>query len=39
MLNTMMENENKRFARILIPFLILSTMKLVAQIKILFSLN
>ena len=37
MLNTMMENENKRFANISIPFVILFTMKFVTQIKILFS--
>ena len=37
MLNTMMENENKRFASISIPFLILFIMKLIAQSKILFS--
>ena len=36
MLNTMMENENKRFANISIPFLKLFTMKLIAQINILF---
>ena len=36
MLNTMMENEKKRFASISIPFLILFVMKLIAQIKILF---
>ena len=39
MLNTMMENENKHFASISIPFLILFTMKLIAQIKTLYSLN
>ena len=37
MLNTMMENENKLFANISIPFLILVTVRLIAQIKILFS--
>ena len=37
MLNTMMENENKRFASISIPFLILFIMKLIVQIEILFS--
>ena len=37
MLNTMMENENKRFASISIPFRILFIMKFIAQIKILFS--
>ena len=37
MLNTMMENENKRFASISIPFLILFIMKLIAQSKILFA--
>ena len=36
MLNTMMENENKRFANISIPFVILFIMKLIAQINILF---
>ena len=35
MLNTMMENENKRFASISVPFLVLFIMKLIAQIKIL----
>ena len=34
MLNTVMENENKRFASISIPFLILFIMKLIAQIKV-----
>ena len=38
MLNTMMENENKRFANISIPFAILFIRKLIAQINILFSL-
>ena len=33
MLNTTMENENKRFASISIPFLILFMMKLIAQIE------
>ena len=33
MLNTMMENENKRFASISVPFLILFIMKLIAGIK------
>ena len=33
MLNTTMENENKRFASISIPFLILFMMKLMAQIE------
>ena len=37
MLNNMMENEHKRFAGISIPFLILFTMKLIAQSKILCS--
>ena len=37
MLNAMMENENKPFASISILFLILFIMKLIAQIKILFS--
>ena len=37
MLNTMMENENKLFASISILFLILFIMKLIPQIKILFS--
>ena len=36
MLNNMMENENKRFANISIPFLILFITKLNAQINILF---
>ena len=36
MLNTMMENENKRFANISIPFLLIFVMKLIAQINILF---
>ena len=36
MLNTMMENENKRFANISIPFLLIFIMKLIAQINILF---
>ena len=35
MLNTMIENENKRFANISIPFVILFIMKLIAQINIL----
>ena len=39
MLNIMMENENKRFANISIPFLILFVMKLIAQINIIFFLN
>ena len=34
MVNTMMEYENKRFANISIPFVILFIMKLIAQIKI-----
>ena len=33
-LNTIMENENKRFASISVPFLVLFIMKLIAQIKI-----
>ena len=37
MLNTMMENENKRFASISVPFLTLFIMKLIPQIKVLFS--
>ena len=37
MLNIMMENENKRFANISIPFLTLFIIKLIAQINILFS--
>ena len=36
MLNTMMENENKRLASISMPFLILFIMKLTAQMKIFF---
>ena len=36
MLNTVMENENKSFANILITFIILFIMKLIAQINILF---
>ena len=36
MLNTMMVNENKRFANTSIPFVILFIMKLIAQINILF---
>ena len=36
MLNTMIENENKRFTNISISFLILFIMKLIAQINILF---
>ena len=39
MLNTMMENENKRFADISIPFLKLFVMKLIAQINIIYFLN
>ena len=42
MLNAMMENENKRFAGISIPFLMIFIMKLITQIKIpkfKFSLN
>ena len=41
MLNTMMKNQNKRFANISIPFVILFIMRLIAQINILFfpSLN
>ena len=39
MLNTMMEYENKRFADISIPFLILFIMKLIAQINILLFLK
>ena len=35
MVNTMVENENKRFANISIPFVI-PFMKLIAQINILF---
>ena len=35
MLNTMMENENKRIANISILFVTLSIMKLIAQINIL----
>ena len=37
MLNSMMENENKRFASISIPFHTLFIMKLIPQIKVLFS--
>ena len=36
MLKTMMENENKQFTNIWIPFLILFIMKLIIQINILF---
>ena len=36
MLNAMMENENKGFANIIIPFVILFIMKLIAQINIVF---
>ena len=36
MLNTMMENENKRFANISIPSVILVTMKLITQINVFF---
>ena len=36
MLNTIMENEKKRFADISIPFLILLIMRLISQIKVLF---
>ena len=36
MLSTMMENEDKRFTNISIPFLILFVMKMIAQINILF---
>ena len=36
MLNAMMENENKHFADISIPFVILFIMKLIAQINIFF---
>ena len=36
MLNTVLENENKRFANISIPFVILFVMKLIEQINILF---
>ena len=39
MLNTLMENEKKRFANISIPFIIFIIMKLIAQINILFFLN
>ena len=39
MLNAIMENENQRFAGISIHFLIHFIMKLIAQIKIPFSLN
>ena len=39
MLNTMMEKENKLFASISIRFLILFVIKLIAQVKTLFSLN
>ena len=35
MLNTIMENENKRFANISIPFIILFIIRLIAQINIL----
>ena len=35
MLNTIMENENKRFANISIPFIILFVIRLIAQINIL----
>ena len=38
MLNTMMGNKNKHFTDISIPFLILSIVKLISQINILFSL-
>ena len=36
MLNTMMENENKRFINISIPFLVLFIVKLTTQINIPF---
>ena len=36
MLNTLMENENKRFTNISIPLVILFVMKPIAQINILF---
>ena len=36
MLNTMMENENRRFVNISTPFLTLFIMKLIAQTNILF---
>ena len=36
MLNTIMENENKRFTNILTPFLILFIMKLIAKINTFF---
>ena len=36
MLNTMMENENKRLANISITFVILFIIKLIAQINVLF---
>ena len=36
MLNTMMQNENKRFTNISISFLVLFIMKLIAQINVLF---
>ena len=36
MLNTMMENENKRFANISIPSVILVIMKLITQINVFF---
>ena len=39
MLNTVMENENKSFANILIPFVKLFIIKLIAQINIIFFQN
>ena len=36
MVNVMMENENKSFTNISIPFVILYIMKLIAQINVLF---